>query len=130
MTTSSLPSAEPTTLPSAHEDTPTVRHRHSNHQNFNPCLSMLTATLRNSLLTVYKVVPFLTSIYTHTLSHLQCTHPLSSALSPQVKRRLQLLVVQPLFDVHQWTSATIHLLHHIGLELTDTHNLSHKLNLR
>ena len=74
--------------------------------------------------------PFLTFIYTHALFHSQCTHPLSPALCPQVKLCLRLLVIQSLLDVHQWTSAVVHLVHHIGLGLTDTHNLSHKLNLR
>ena len=54
------------------------------------------------------------------------THPLSPALCLQVKLRLGFLVFQPLLDVHQWTSAVVHLVHYIGLGLTDTHNLSYK----
>ena len=74
--------------------------------------------------------PLLTgsTVYTHLPS--TSTHPLSPALCPQVKLRLRLLVIQPLLDVHQWTSAVVHFVHHIGLGLTDTHNLSHKHNLR
>ena len=45
---------------------------------------------------MYKVAPFLTFIYTHVLSHSQCTHPLSPALCPQIKLCLQLLVIQSL----------------------------------
>ena len=104
---------------------------YSNHQYFNLYLSMPTVTLINNLSTVYKVVPFLASICTHPLSHSQCTHPLSPAFCPQVKFRLRLLVVQPLLDIHQWTSAFVHFRHHIVLGLTDTTTgLSHKLNLR
>ena len=61
---------------------------------------------------------------THT--HLPSTHPLSPALGPQVKLCFRLLVVQPLLDIHQWASAVVHLVHHIGLGLVDTHNHSHK----
>ena len=74
--------------------------------------------------------PLLTgsTVYTHFPS--TSTHPISPALCPQVKLRLRLLVIQPLLNVHQWTSAVVHLVHHICLGFTDTHNLSHKHNLR
>ena len=67
------------------------------------------------------LTPF-TSMYTLTSTHMHmhiCTwlHP-------------QLLIVQPLFDIHWWTGAVVHLVHHIGLGLTDTHNLSYRHNLR
>ena len=55
------------------------------------------------------------------------------ALCPQVKLRLQLLVVQPLLDVHDWTSGPVRsstLYTTLVWGLTDTHNLSHQHNLR
>ena len=54
---------------------------------------------------------------THIHAHLHLTPPPTTGRSTT-------------FDIHQWTSAIVHLVHHIGLGLTDTHNLAHKHNLR
>ena len=68
--------------------------------------------------------------HTHTHLPLSTAHIHCHLHSAQVKLRLGLLVFQPLLDVHQWTSIVIHLVHHIGLGLSETHNLTHKHNLR
>ena len=88
--------------------------------------------LRNNLPTVYKVVLFFTSIYTHTPSltpnahthsHLHSVYRLRSSSNYWSSNHL-------ILDIHYWTSAVIHLVYHIGLGFTVTHNLSYKYNLR
>ena len=63
--------------------------------------------------------------HSHAHSPLPSTFTLPPALCHQIKLRLQLLVDQPLLDLHQWTSVVVHFVHHFGLGLTDSHNLSY-----